>query len=393
LARMRKEKLPATGKKIAVIGGGPAGLTAAYYLAQLGHGVTVYDADAELGGILRWGIPAYRLPRAVLKKEVSFITKLGVTSVLNTTIPAAGLKKLAAANDAVIVACGAYREIDLNIPNEKARGVLSGTHFLRDVAAGKKTVVGRQVVVIGGGNVAIDAARTALRLGAQVTVAYRRAHEDMPANKHEIIDARAEGITFVCMAAPRSVLVNEAGAVRGVEFTRMSAGEFDVSGRRKPVATAETFSVDCDTVLLAIGERVDADFLREAGIKSTEYGTAAADLASLCTNLLNVYVCGDMVSGPSTAVLAMASGKQAALAVDKQLTGSARHDRLARKFSYNQQVPFDPQGGGKKQIKTVAVPARIKNFLEISCGLTREQALAECARCLRCDVKETQPSK
>ncbi|MCX5708819.1 MAG: FAD-dependent oxidoreductase [Candidatus Omnitrophica bacterium] len=181
-----REKLPRTNKKIAIIGAGPAGLTAAFYLARLGHSVTVYEAAPEAGGILRYGIPQYRLPKEVLAKEIGFILRLGVKIVCKRKIDTDGLKKLAAGFDAVFVATGAYKNMSLGIPGEGLKGVWSGTKFLEKIAAGDKVSLGKKTVIIGAGNVAVDAARTAMRLGSEVTIVYRRDKLDMPANKEEI---------------------------------------------------------------------------------------------------------------------------------------------------------------------------------------------------------------
>ncbi len=387
LKKFIREKASPTGKNISIVGAGPAGLTAAYYLVRLGHKVTVYDAASHPGGILRWGIPAYRLPRAVLEKETGFIKKLGVKYVLNKRLSPSDIKRLSASSHALLVASGAYKEISLNIPGENLKGVFSGPAFLEEVAKNRKPVLGRKVAVIGGGNVAIDAARTACRLGAEVTVVYRRDRKDMPANVVEIEDAYKEKIKFRFFRAPLEIR-GEKNKVRSLVVEKMKPGAYDRSGRRRPEPSGEKEELVCDSLILAIGERVDAGFIGQCGIKLDSWGAINADKFTLETSLANVYAAGDAVTGPGTAVQAMAQGKRAAQAIDRALTGKDRFASLYKQFDYEQVVPFKPMGGNKQTIKKLAVKSRTGNFREISCGLTREQALAECQRCLRCDVRE-----
>ena len=257
MRRLLKEKLPSTGKKIAVAGGGPAGLTAAYYLARLGHSVTVYEEKPKAGGVLMYGIPSYRLPKGVLEMEIKFIKDFGVKFIFNSKVNEKKLRELESSFDAVFIATGAYKEMDLDIPGRDLKGVLRGTEYLETVATGKKPVIGKKVAIIGAGNVAIDAARTAFRFGSDVTVVYRREKADMPANKEEIKEAEHEGIKFIFLAAPKSI-IGEKGKVKGIEISKMKPGDFDLSGRRRPVATDTYETIACDSVILAIGERVDS---------------------------------------------------------------------------------------------------------------------------------------
>jgi NADH-quinone oxidoreductase subunit F len=383
-----REKLPLTGKKIAIAGAGPAGLTAAFYLARLGHSVTVYEANAECGGILRYGIPQYRLPKEVLVKEISFIKRFGVKLVCKRKIDTAGLEKLIKSFDAVFVATGAYKNMALGIPGEDFKGVWSGTKFLEEVAQGKKIALGKKVVIIGAGNVAIDAGRSAFRFGCEVIIVYRRDKADMPANKDEIREAEAEGIKFIFYAAPKQILADAKGNVRALEVIKMIPGEFDVSGRRKPVATQELYEVACDTIMVAIGERVDADFLKNAGVAVNKDGTIQINKFNLKTSRDKLYAGGDLVMGPSTAVEAMADGKNVARAIDFNLMGiDTRFPGLFKQFVYEYKVPMKPAGGGKQTGKKLSLKARKNNFKEVSLGLSREQVLKETLRCLRCDVK------
>ncbi len=383
-----REKLPRTGKKIAVVGAGPAGLTAAFYLARLGHSVTVYEAAAEPGGILRYGIPQYRLPKEILAREIGFIKKLGVKIVCRKKVDTENLKKLTGSFDAVFAATGAYKNMPLGIPGEELKGVWSGTRFLEKVAASEKVSLGKKVAVIGAGNVAVDAARTALRFGCEVTIVYRRDKEDMPANKDEISEAEAEGIKFIFYAAPKQIIGDDKQKVAALEVAKMLPGEFDVTGRRKPVATDELYRIPCDTVMVAIGEKVDSGFLKDAGVEVNKNNTVAINKFSLKTALDKVYAGGDLVMGPSTAVEAMADGKNAAQAIDLALMGAeTRFAGLYKKFIYECNVPMKPAGGGKQTGKKLSLKERKNNFKEVSLGLTRQQVLKETLRCLRCDVK------
>jgi NADH-quinone oxidoreductase subunit F len=387
IQRLVKERLPKTGKKITIIGAGPSGLTAAFYLARLGHDVVIYEVNSEAGGVLRYGIPEYRLPKTVLKKEIGFIQKMGVKILCNKKIDAAKLKKKIKESDAVFLATGAYKNMSLGIPGEDLQGVLSGTAFLEDVAVGKKPALGKKVVIIGAGNVAVDAARTAFRLGSEVTIVYRREEADMPANKDEIKGAQLEGIKFIFLAAPQALLKGPAGRLKALNATRMVLGEFDLSGRRKPVATAEVFQIPCDTVILAIGERVDAEFIKSCGILINPDGTVKAEKFNLKTNLDKVYAGGDLVMGPSTAVEAMSDGKKVARAIDLALSKEDRFYKLFSKFMYAAQVPLEPKASRKQEGKQLEIKKRRSNFKEVSLGLSLKQACVEADRCLRCDVK------
>ncbi|MDD5348004.1 MAG: FAD-dependent oxidoreductase [Candidatus Omnitrophica bacterium] len=387
LKKLIDEKLPNTKKSIAVIGAGPAGLAAAFFLVRLGHSVTVYEKEAEAGGVLRYGIPEYRLPKKVLAKEIGFLKKLGVEIVLKKKINAEGLRRITKANDAVFIATGAYKNMPLGIPGESLDGVVSGISYLEDIAVKHKPKTGKEILVIGAGNVAIDAARTAHRSGAKVTIVYRRGRDDMPANEDEILEAEREGVNFVFYAAPSQILGDDKGHVRALLVNKMLAGEFDVSGRRKPVATNDSYEIPADTILLAIGEKVDSDTLRDFGLAVNQDATVQVNHFTMRTSVPKVYAGGDLVMGPATAVEAMADGKTAAIAIDFALMGENRFDKLYKKFDYAMQVPAKPAAAKKQTGARLKPKERFKNFREISQGLSEMQAHLETLRCLRCDVK------
>jgi NADH-quinone oxidoreductase subunit F len=388
IQRLVKEKLPKTGKKITIVGAGPGGLTAAFYLARLGHGVTVYEANHRAGGILYYGIPEYRLPKAVLNKEIDFVRKLGVKIICNQKISAVELQDLIKKSDAVFLATGAYKNMSLGLPGEELKGVLSGTAFLKDAAVGKKPSLGKKVVVVGAGNVAVDAARTALRLGSQVTIVYRRQEQDMPANKDEIKGAQLEGIKFIFLAAPQALLRDSRGKLMGLSATRMILGEYDITGRKVPLPTKEIFQIPCDSLILAIGERVDAESIKRCGILVNPDGTAKVERFNLQTNLGKIYAGGDLVRGPSTAVEAMSDGKKAARSIDLVLSKEDRFFRLFHKFNYSCAVPLENKATKKQESAKLEINKRRNNFKEVALGLSPKQAGIEAGKCLRCDVKE-----
>jgi NADH-quinone oxidoreductase subunit F len=406
--RLIKEKLPSTGKKVSIVGAGPAGLTAAFYLARLGHEVSIYDERGEAGGIPRWGIPAYRLPKDVLQKEIGLIRKLGVRFVFNTRIGRdMSWERLGEMSDAVLVCVGALKDMRLGIPGEDLPGVVPGYLLLEEINAGRKPSVGAEVVVVGGGNSAIDVARSALRAGAHVTVVYRRARGDMPANAEELQGALEEGIALVCMAQPLEAVAgvpsgagdaNEAGvgAVRALKVMRMKAGSVDSSGRPSPVATGESYEIPCDTLVIAVGERVDPAGLEAVGAAIGKDGRVGVDPFRLRTANAKFFAAGDAVTGPATAAEAMGQAKTAAAAIDAALvedrdgagSSAARFESLFRKFEYGMEVPLVPAKAKMNRARQIPPEERRGNFIEISQGFTGEQARVEAERCLRCDVRE-----
>jgi NADH-quinone oxidoreductase subunit F len=386
--RLLREKLSPTGKKVAIVGAGPAGLTAAYYLVRLGHAVTVYDSHPKAGGILQFGIPAYRLPKDVLNKELDLFKKLGVKFVFSTRVGEhVSFKALQKQNDAVFVAVGAQKDVELDIPGKDLKGVMEGYEFLEEFALGKKIPIGKKVVVVGAGNVAIDAARSCLRLGADVSIVYRRDRDEMPANEHEIKDAMDESIDFRFMSAPHRIIGDLKGRVTGLEVRMMKFDGLDNSGRKKPVETNETMIIECNTVILAVGERVDFEPGKELGLEMRKNGAIKANLPHYQTNVAKVWAGGDAISGPATVSEAMGSARTAAEAIDFALMKEKRFHRLFREFKYRDEIVNEPEIQKRIDPKKLAVKERIATFQEVLAGYSGEQALQEAERCLRCDVK------
>ncbi|PKL08939.1 MAG: proton-conducting membrane transporter [Spirochaetae bacterium HGW-Spirochaetae-7] len=385
-ARLVKEKKPATGRTVAIIGAGPAGLAASFYLSRLGHDVTVFDSKAKAGGILRYGIPGYRLPKDILDKEIELWKKLGVKFVFNTTVGKdVKFDAIRSQYDALIVAVGAQADKRLGVPGEDLPGVHPGYEWLEAFSLGKAKKPGRRALVIGGGNVAIDAARTLFRQDCEVTVAYRRSKADMPANAIELAGAEDEGIRIEFMLQPLEIL-GEGGKVKAVRFRVMRAGGIDPSGRPKPVETDRIVDIPCDDVYISVGERVESAFLASEGIPALKDGRIAADALS-GRAVGNVWAIGDAVTGPATAAEAMGLGKRTAKAVDEELMQRDVFGTLFRDFGHSMDLPPEPLKTQMCRSKQVPPEERRGNFQEISMGYSGEQALVEAARCLRCDIR------
>ncbi|WP_305073341.1 NADH-ubiquinone oxidoreductase-F iron-sulfur binding region domain-containing protein [Propionivibrio sp.] len=392
--RLAGRRMAATGKKIAIVGAGPSGLAAGFYLALLGHDVTIHEAREEAGGMLRYSLPQYRLPKDMLSKELEIIAGLGVTFRFGQKLGAGvSLDVLEAENDAVFLATGTWKAARAGITGEESPSVWHAIHFLEQVARGEPTQIGQKVVVIGGGNAAVDSARTALRLGCEVTIAYRRERQEMPAIAEEVTDAEAEGVRLQFLVAPQRVVTDKRGRVTGIELMRTKLGDYTLDGRRRPMSTSEKIVVPCDNIILAIGERPDAEPLRRFGIHVRENDTAAADWVTYETNRPRVFAGGDLVTGASNVSSTMATGKAAARAIDHILTGQDRLPALLGTFDVAQAVPPEPEGGARNVSEEMPAAQRRANFAEVMRGLTQAQAAAESGRCLRCDVRETCSAK
>ncbi|MCI2430781.1 FAD-dependent oxidoreductase [Candidatus Acetothermia bacterium] len=382
---------PAQGErrreKIAIVGSGPAGLSCAYFLANQNYPVTVFEAELKLGGMLRLGIPAYRLPREVIDKEIDDVARLGVEFKTGTLVGRdIDIEKLWESYDALFIATGAYRSKPLGIAGEEEPGVLAGLDFLRATNAGRKPSVGQKALVIGGGNTAMDAARTALRLGAQVTVVYRRTRAEMPAIPDEIAEAEAEGVEFLFLAAPQKIeRVN--GRLRA-HFVKMQLGEPDRSGRRRPVPIPNSdFVLETETLLKAIGEDPDLEFLSEQ--MATSEGIVMSNGRGLLSRS-GIFLGGDARTGPSTVVEAIADGKAAARAIQRYLRSASRTpttlhpERLtAEKITLNTSY-FVHQ----ERVSALELPLeeRKRGFAEVKAPLWPEDAFAEAQRCFSCGV-------
>lgn len=377
-----------TKKRISIVGAGPAGLSAAFYLRRLGHEVTVYDEHRKAGGVLRYGIPNYRLPKEVLEKELELFSTLGVNFALGKALGRdVQLAALQADSDAVILALGSYHHATLDLQGSEGPGYLQGTEVLRLLSEGQEADVGSRVVILGGGNVAIDVARSLWRLGCQVTVAYRRGRDEMPANRSEIEEAFAEGINFVFDVAPSQVLRDSGGRIQGLEVHHLQLGPYDLSGRRQRTESAQKSVLGCDTVIVAIGERVDTPLLTRLGLAVSKYGYLEATHYGYKTNLENVWAIGDVVTGPSTAAQAMGQGKEVARIIDQKLMGIDRFATLFTTFSYDNTVGKTLYEGKAINAVKLAPKDRRLSFAEVNRGYTGRQARMEAARCLRCDIK------
>ena len=389
--RIRERRLEPTGREVAVVGAGPTGLTCAYYLALFGHSVTVYDSRPAAGGMLRYALPEYRLPKAALDKEVELIERLGVRFVFNVNVgEEPTLNDLAHQYDSVFLAIGTWKESWVYLPGTELRGVIPALPFLEAVSRDEEVPVGKKVVVIGGGNAAIDSARTARRLGADVTIVYRRERKDMPAIQEEIEAAEHEGAKLAYLAAPHRIIGDRNGQVRALEAVRTKLGEFDTSGRRRPVPTDEVIRIECDTVILAVGESVDLDFCRASGLLVKEEGTIEVDRFSLETSRERFYAGGDLITGASNVSNAMGYGKKAARNIDKKLMGQKRFLSLFPEFEYHMEVPETPSERARHVPGERPAAERVRSSVEVSLGLTPVAAMEETSRCLRCDIRSAE---
>ncbi|MDR3493145.1 MAG: NADH-ubiquinone oxidoreductase-F iron-sulfur binding region domain-containing protein [Ancalomicrobiaceae bacterium] len=386
-ARIAARRLPSSGRKVAVVGAGPAGLTAAFYLSLLGHEVTVFEAHAEPGGMLRYALPEYRLPKAVLDREIEIIRRLGVKFVFNALVGEdVSLNELDAGFDAVFLSIGTWKESWVYLPGTELAGVRPALPFLEGVATGEAMHLGHHVAVIGGGNAAIDSARTAIRLGATATVIYRRERKDMPAIEEEVEAAEQEGVRFQFLAAPHRI-VGEHGEVKGIEVVKTRLGEFDTSGRRRPIPTDEVRMIRCSSVILAVGEAVDRDFCRASGLSLKEGGMLDVNRYTLETSREKFYAGGDLVTGASNISNAMGYGKEAARHIDGRLSGGERFDDILPQFSYDHATP-DPDPCRRHRGRDLPAQTRARTFTEAVQTLLPEEAAHEAARCLRCDIRE-----
>ena len=388
-----------TGKRVAVIGGGPAGLSCAYYLAVMGHKVTIFEQRHHLGGMLRYGIPSYRLPRERLQAEIDWILSAGIDVELDHSVSGEELARLRDEFDAVYLAIGAHSDKKLGLPGEEALGVESAVKMLRAIGDDElPDLSGQRVCVIGGGNVAMDVCRTAIRLGAQDTyVIYRRSQAEMPADAEEVAEAMEEGVQFRFLSAPAEIL-GENGKVKAIKVEIMELGEPDEKGRRKPVGTGKFETIEVTSVIGAIGQRVDLGHIAPEAMVFNRNGTVQVDGVTYQTAQPDVFAGGDVVTGPKFAIDAIAAGREGAVSLHRfvhegQSLTLARDPREFYELDKSNAVlPIDCFDAPARQ--TVAHDAsKAKTFSNDRITFTEAQVKAEASRCLGCGVSVVDPNK
>ncbi|MDY6911962.1 MAG: FAD-dependent oxidoreductase, partial [Chloroflexota bacterium] len=395
------EPFPRTkSQRIAVVGGGPTGLACGYFLAQMGYGVTVFEALPLGGGMLSVAIPAFRLPAEVIMRDIDYIARKGVeiryNTPINTNYTIDHLKR--EGFEAVFIAAGAQRSQRVGIPGEVEGmdGLYYGLQFLRDAKIGRPIKVGRKVAVIGGGNVALDTARSALRLGAdEVNIYYRRSRNEMPVTEVEYDEAVAEGIGMHFLTSPTRI-VSEGWQVTGLQCIQMELGEPDDSGRRRPVPIEGSESViEADTVVAAVGQAPDMSFLPvDSALERTRWETLVVDSNTLATNIPGVFGGGDFVTGPGMVIDAIAAGRRGAMAIDKYFRAddSPVHMYDLKSEAFREPVPEEEaeeewQAEPRSEMPILSPEERKSSFAEIELGFSEERARQEARRCLRCDLE------
>ena len=380
------KKAPATGKSVAIIGGGPGGLSAAYYLALMGHKVTVYEKQKHLGGMMRSGIPSYRLPRQKLDDEIASILSLGIevhTEVdVGTDITFDALKQ---EYDCLYLSIGAHTDKKTGIEGEDSEGVISAVELLRGIGDDEMPdFTGQNVAVIGGGNVAMDVTRSAIRLGAaKVTCVYRRRQEDMTAQQEEVEGAIAEGAEVLTLHAPLKIEANEAGHAVALWAQPQIIGEIDKQGRPRPnTAAVEPLRIPADTIIVAIGQGIETHGFEQTGIKIQRGGTLLADSSTQLPDMEGVFAGGDCVTGPATVIRAIAAGKAAAANIDEYL---GFHHEIKSEVTVPTPRCTDLRPRGRVDATERDACERKGDFQCIECGMTDEESAQESSRCLRCD--------
>ncbi len=388
---IRIDCLPARDEKVAVIGSGPAGLSAAYHLAVRGIRSTVFEALSQAGGMLRVGIPEHRLPRDVLDKEIEIITRLGAEIKLNTPLgPDLTVDDLFHDGyKAVYLALGAHKGIELGVPGERAEGVRQGVDFLRELNLTGKVAAGKNIAIIGGGNVAIDVARCAVRLGAEtVNIIYRRTRAEMPAWEEEINAAETEGVSITYLSAPQEVLVHD-GRVKGLRCIRMELGEPDSSGRRRPVPVpGSEYELEVDQLIPAIGQQADLSAIEDVmGVGFSKWGTVEVDPITYATGREGVFAGGDVQTGPWVAIGAIAAGREAAESIVRYLDRrdmTQGRDPISKDNPEYRPVPEDTVKRPRAKMPELAPSGRKGNFKEVELGYDEAKGKEEAGRCLNC---------
>ncbi|HIF9200116.1 TPA: formate dehydrogenase subunit alpha [Photobacterium damselae] len=398
------EKKPAKGKSIAVVGSGPGGLTCGYYLSNEGYNVTVYEAMPETGGWLRYGIPEYRLPKSILDKEVELMCRNGMEIYTNKKLGEDfTLSDLSRDFDAVCLAVGASKAVEMHYTGSDLDGCYLGVDYLKDYVTEHKLVTGKKVAVIGGGNTAIDCARTAVRDGADTTLIYRRTRDEMPAEDYEIVEAEHEGVKFHFLTNPAENIADANGRVCQVKLEKMALGEPDASGRRSPKATGEFFIEEFDTVIAAVSQKADLSFLDNETIELplTRWNTSDAHPETMHSGVENIFSIGDFRRGPATAIEAVADGRRAAQAIDRFFSGSMEQIP-AKEFNSQKETKLKlvapEQFAAIPKVMRAVMPElsseqRALNFGEVELGFDNEAAITEAARCLECGCQANKDCK
>ncbi len=385
-------KIKVKDEKVAIIGSGPAGLTVAHDLAMQGYRVTVFERESVVGGMLRLGIPPFRLPREQIKYDLQYIVDLGVEFKLNTNVG-----KDVTINDiikmgykSVFIATGNHKSNSLNIPGEDINGVIDCIEFLKRVNLKKPLEIGTKVVVVGGGSSAFDSARSAVRLGSDVTVVYRRSRGEMPAHDFEIKEAEEEGVKIKCLVSPIEIM-SENDKVKAVKFVEMELGESDDSGRPRPVPiTEKEFTMEADTVITAIGQSPDLEVLAgDSGINVSKDGAIEVEDFILSTNRANVFAGGDVVTKNGMIIEAIAQGHAGAKSINNYLGGKniQKSDEILVKLEKSEFTPRDNNYDAikRQEPETISLEDRAKSFGEVTKCFTEDQAKTEALRCLHCD--------
>jgi NADH-quinone oxidoreductase subunit F len=389
----KPEMKSARDEKIAIIGAGPAGLSAAWDLTIDGYKVTIFEALPVAGGMLAVGIPEYRLPKKVLNQEIETIKRLGVEIKLDSRVddPASLLNK---GYKAVLIAVGAHKGSKMRVPGEDLKGVIDAVDFLRPICLGDKVEMGKKIAVVGGGNSAIDAARTALRKGAdEVHVIYRRDRDNMPAEPEEVIAAEQEGVVFHFLTNPTQILGKD-GKVCGIECIKQELKDYDTSGRRAPQAIpGSEFTMEFDMVIGAIGQHPDTASLKMGEVKLNKNETVIANKRTLATDNPGIFVAGDAFTGPATVIEAIAAGQRAASSINAYILGKEMPLIPARPaykpIRYSDVPPTEEETSLKARVSYTEIPLadRKTSFQEAAVGYTVKEAVEEACRCLRCDIK------
>jgi len=395
LYKLKVPKVSGKGKEVAIIGGGPAGLTAAHFLALKDFNPVIFEAQRVAGGMLTLGIPEYRLPRENLQHEIRAIEDMGVKIHYNTPVgKAVSFDQIRMDHEAVFIATGAHIDLTMGIPGEDADGVYESLSFLRKVNLGEEVPLGKNVAVVGGGNTAVDAARTALRMGANVTILYRRTQKEMPADEMEVHEAGLENITMETLVAPVKCLT-ENGKLTGVTCIRMELGEPDSSGRRRPVPVeGSEFDLELDNLIVAVSGKPDLSFLEEKhGIGLSKWDTIDVHPYTQQTNIEGVFAGGDVVTGPWMVIDAIAAGKKAAAHMELFLNGEEvlpLYDVTKPNIAGIEAIELTDEDITliRPPMPTLEVVKRLNNFTEVELGFSKEEAMKEARRCLRCDLED-----